>query len=326
MPLVQGEGSPLSNTKAVKRRAKTKAISQHLNLALIEVAKETGAKEMEKTYRNAFYCQDTVKTANNRIYATLCKTRFCTYCSGVRKAELINKYYYVIKNWQNVYFLTLTSPSVKAGDIKGTFRKMAEIFRLINAKLRKRSQRGTGNIVMGIRTLECNFNPTAQTYNPHFHLLVNGEQAAELLREEWMAAWKPTWLNPEAQHNKRVRNTEKDLVEVIKYGAKIFTEPGKTKAEKKKRRNESVIYARALHNIYTAMKGERLLDRFGFNLPKDTPKRESKLTEVDEVHLWRYKSRFSDWLHPEHESTLTGYIPSFDDDFILERKIDTTRA
>lgn len=233
MPLLQGQGSPLNNTKAVERRAKTKAISQALNLALIEVAKEVGAKSMEKAYRNAWYCQNIIITAGNRMYAPLCKNRFCTYCAGVRKAELINKYFPIIKQWQKVYFLTLTAPSVRAADIKNRFKKMNKIFRLMNAKLRKRGQRGTGEMVMGIRTLECNFNPTARTYNPHFHLLINGEAATKLIRMEWIEAWKPIYLSPDAQVFKQVPKTVKDLVEVIKYGAKIFTEPGKNKAEKK---------------------------------------------------------------------------------------------
>ena len=87
-----------------------------------------------------------------------------------------------------------------------------------------------------------------------------------------------------------------------------------------------MIYARALHNIYTAMKGERLFDRFGFNLPSNTPKWQSKLREVEKIDTWRHNSHYRDWLHHEHESTLTGYIPSFEDDLFLEGKIDTTRA
>jgi hypothetical protein len=323
---VQGEGSPLNNQKAVKRRAKTKAITQAMNLALIDVAKEKGDKCMEKAYRNAWYCQNVITTATNRMYAPLCKNRSCTFCAGVRKGALINSYMPVINTWKQVYFLTLTSPSVLAAEIKSTFKKMHLVFRTINAKLRKRNQRGTGNIVMGIRTLECNFNPTARTYNPHFHLLVNGEEAAKLLREEWMAAWQPTYLSPDAQDIKRVRSTERDLVELIKYGAKIFTEPGKTKGEKKKRRSEGVIYARALHNIYSAMKGERLIERFGFNRPKAAVKPSTKLTSVEKTDSWHYDGRYHDWLHPEHESTLTGYVTTFDEDVFLEDKIDTTRA
>lgn len=284
MPLIQGKGSAFNNAKAVKRRAKTKAISQALNLALNEVAKEVGNKSMEKSYRNAWYCQNTIITADDRMYKPLCKNRFCTYCAGVRKAELINKYYPTIQQWPQVYFLTLTTPAVKAKDIKSTFDKMHRIIRTMNAKYRKRAQRGTAEMVMGIRTLECNFNPTAFTYNPHSHLLVNGEAQTKLIRAEWIEAWKPTYLNPDAQFFKQVRKTQRDLVLVIKYGAKILRNPGKIK-QKKSRKGESFIYARALHNIYTAMKRERLFDRFGFNLPKNAAKRESKLTEVNEIEF-----------------------------------------
>ena len=109
---------------------------------------------------------------------------------------------------------------------------MNQIFTTINAKFRKRAQRGTANAMMGIRTLECNFNPIARTYNPQFHFLVNGQEAANLLRSEWIKAWEPVYLNPEAQQLKRAWKTERDLVELIKYEAKIFSEPGKTKGAK----------------------------------------------------------------------------------------------
>ena len=44
------------------------------------------------------------------------------------------------------------------------------------------------------------------------------------------------------------------------------------------------------------MKGERLFDRFGFNLPKNAPKRESKVTEVKEIETWKYNRDYRDWL------------------------------
>ena len=59
------------------------------------------------------------------------------------------------------------------------------------------------------------------------------------------------------------------------------------------------------------MKGERLVERFGFNLPKDVSKRKTKITHVEKVDFWHYDSRHKDWLHPEHESTLIGCISTF---------------
>lgn len=58
------------------------------------------------------------------------------------------------------------------------------------------------------------------------------------------------------QHKDEIRNKERCLVEIIKYEAKIFTEPGSKKVNKKK--GSAKIYARALYNIYSSMKGCRL--------------------------------------------------------------------
>jgi hypothetical protein len=55
---------------------KAKAISQALNLALIEVAKEVGATSMEKAYRNAWYCQNIIITAVTGCTRHYVKTGF----------------------------------------------------------------------------------------------------------------------------------------------------------------------------------------------------------------------------------------------------------
>ena len=61
-------------------------------LSLIDVAKENGDVEREKAYWNTYYCQNSVITANGRLYGKYCKNRFCTLCCSIRKAEIINKY------------------------------------------------------------------------------------------------------------------------------------------------------------------------------------------------------------------------------------------
>jgi plasmid rolling circle replication initiator protein Rep len=34
---------------------------------------------------------------------------------------------------------------------------------------------------MGIKSLECNFNPKTRTYNAHFHFIVPSKEIAEML-------------------------------------------------------------------------------------------------------------------------------------------------
>ena len=92
MRALSGKGTALSNKKAIRRRAKCKLIGDRLMLALIDVAKEKGATDRVKAYWNTYHCQRLLFTTEGRMYAPHCKNRFCTYCCGIRKAELINKY------------------------------------------------------------------------------------------------------------------------------------------------------------------------------------------------------------------------------------------
>jgi len=77
-----------------------------------------------------------------------------------------------------------------------------------------------------------------------------------------------------------VYNLENALIEIIKYGSKIFTEPDLKK--KGNLKTPPKIYDRALDNILVAMKGKRIFERFGFNLPE---KHKSILTNKLEFYL-----------------------------------------
>ena len=70
----------------------------------------------------------------------------------------------------------------------------------------------------------------------------------------------------DAQNLRKVADKEKDLIEVIKYETKVFTERDGKKSRGKK--GTAKIYIRALDNIYAAMKGCRIIDRFGFNVER----------------------------------------------------------
>ena len=124
------------------------------------------------------------------------------------------------------------------------------------------------------KSLECNFNPVTKTFNPYYHLIVPGKEITELLKREWLTKWRPIpkttyrykYTAPAAQHIEPVYNLETALIETIKYGNKIFTEPDLNK--KSNLKTPLKIYARALDNILGAMKGKRKFERFGFNLPE----------------------------------------------------------
>lgn len=266
---VKGKGSEIRGAAQLQNRAKKKMITQKVTLALIDVSTKKGDLEMARSYWNTYHCQSQIVKAEGKLYGNYCKNRFCTLCAGNRKAEIINKYLPIIEKWEEPYFVTLTAKAVPANKLQSRIDRMQLSMQKILARNKKRHQRGTGIKLEGIRALECNFNPIRRTYNPHFHLLVSTKAGAELLIEEWLKACTKEFASPKAQNMRPVKDTVHDLVEVVKYGSKIFTDPtmqkGRTKAT-------PYVYVAAFHNIICAMEGHRVFDRFGFNLPKQNTK------------------------------------------------------
>ncbi|HTN46921.1 MAG TPA: hypothetical protein VL098_11285 [Flavipsychrobacter sp.] len=131
---------------------------------------------------------------------------------------------------------------------------------------------------------------------------------------------KPTpyiWALRKNQDIKKIYSLEDTLVEVIKYGTKIFTDPKKSK----KSSGVVKLYAKAYYNIICAMQGIRLFASFGFTLPK-TDKLVSNAKEVTNYQEWKYVNEYHDWLHTESELTLFGYTPEEVLSELLDNSID----
>ncbi|MEP6465848.1 MAG: protein rep [Parafilimonas sp.] len=321
--IISGHGTELNNKDAMQRRAKRKMITQSTVLSLIKVAEERGATERGKSYWNTYHCQNRIYKVDGKLYGKYCKNRFCTLCCAIRKAELINKYLPVIRTWTDPQFLTLTIKSVSAERLSVIMRKMVQGFQIIKAKYSKKNQRGQANKLIGIRSLECNFNPKRKTYNPHWHFILPDKNTADLILQEWMQLWnrkQKKWTHEDAQYVRPVKSSEKDLVEVIKYGAKIFSDPeGRKRPPKGSKR---MIYALALDNIYCAMKGLRLFERFGFNVPA-IKKNSLPSRVVTDYEEWIYSVNKRSWIN-EHEETLFKFYPSLNLLDLLEYNIDIT--
>ena len=312
--IVNGNGSKLSDSNGLKRKAKRKVITQSVVKKMIDLDEKNENKEWQKSLWNTYHCQNKIHSANGNIYGKYCKNRFCTLCSSIRKADLINKYLPIIKTWEQPYFVTLTARSVKVKSLKKRLEDMNRGFRIISSKLRKQNQRGTGTKLVGIKSLECNYNPIVKTYNPHLHLLVANKAMAEQLIKEWLILctnkdgkkWAEKWV----QDMRPAYDSEKVLIEIIKYSSKIFTDPTENKKYNTKNASQQDIYVKAYGNILKAMQGLRIFDRFGFNLPKESsvPKVNSKV--VKNYDEWKFDPKQSDWINTESYETLTKYIPT----------------
>ncbi len=305
---MKGKGTELiGNEKAIKGRAKRKLITDTMTLNLLSVAQGKGDQERMRSYWNTFHCQRTVYSADGKLYGKYCKNRFCTLCLSIRKASIINKYLPIIQSWPEPYFVTLTARSVKANILHKRMKKLNHGFSVIVEKYRKRAQRRKGKKLIGIKSLECNYNPIRKTYNPHFHLIVPDKETADILVKEWLTKSTPEFASPKGQKAVKITDRETAMIEVVKYGSKIFTEPDvNQKANKKTDRD---IYVSALDNIFYALKGRRVFDRFGFDLPKTVLHNESSTRLLGEYEEWEFDMYTTDWINKLNDSRLSGYSP-----------------
>ncbi len=135
-------------------------------LALIDVAKEKGETERVQAYWNSYHCLNNVIVSNGRMHGKYCKNRFCTICNAIRKADMINRYYPVISQWNDVQFVTLTVKSCKETNLNLWVFGMKRAFEMIKNRCNKRYQRGKGIKLIGVKSLECNFNPIKKRTTP----------------------------------------------------------------------------------------------------------------------------------------------------------------
>jgi len=319
---VYGTGTDGTNETALLGRAKRKLVTQRTILELIKVVEEKGEHERKQMYWNAYHCQSNLIKSGDRIYTPYCKTRYCTTCLSIRKAKTINDYLPVIIKWKDPFFVTLTVTAVTEDKLKKRIEEVNRIFNMIKEKYRKRHQRGKGIKFIGIRSLECNFNPQDKTYNPHLHLIVPNIKMADILMVEWQRYWnrKSDWnkegkklARPFAQDRRRIKTDRVlDCIEIIKYGTKFITEfdvKNKKKNKKNKNKLPPKIYAAALDNIFCALKRKRLFNSFGFRLPKKPKKTKTKTEEVLQWEYWIYDNTANDWVNEDTGEALTGYVP-----------------
>lgn len=226
---------------------------------------------------------------------------------------MINTYLPLLEKWEDPFTLVLTLTSPKAEKLKRTIDEMYAILDRIIDKYRKRASRGKGFRLIGIRSLECTYNPKADTYHPHFHFVLPNKQIAIALQSEWMKEGRKLWgnkaISQAGQDCKRAKggNVEKAMVEAIKYSTKIFTEIDPAQKQKGKK-GQRKIYIDAYDNIIAALAGRRIFDRFGFNGPKQMPETK-ELKYLKHKKKWKYSAEYADWLEEEGALTLTNYVP-----------------
>lgn len=320
--MIAGTGTEIKNNPAILKRANKKVITNALVLAMADIAIENGEPDLAKRYWNTYYCQDKLISYNGRYYCDYCKNRWCATCCGIRKAYILNRYYPIISKWEEPHLLTLTLKSIKGDLLEVRIKEMIDSFRKIIDRCNKRYIRGNGFKIRCVKSLECNFNATKKWYNPHYHIVTPNRNTGLYLKQEWTKEWNKTTFNvgSKGQHLTKINNIETGLVEVIKYGAKILSDPD-PKHKRKRTKGDMTglnIYANALHVIYKAMNNHRLYGSIGFKLPNEE-KENSSFKFVKDSETWLYKPQQMDWI----SETTGNFLTDFEIDSYLEYILKT---
>ncbi|MGH7483968.1 MAG: protein rep [bacterium] len=262
---------------------------------------------LEKSYRNTVYCAGTLEQdASGKLRGHYCGNRWCLVCNRIRIARAINRYLPVIAAWSEPQLVTLTLPNVKAEELAVTIRDMLRDLVAIGRAVRR-----TDKLTLrALRKIECTCNAERDDYHPHFHIAVEGREAAEAILRRWLELHPDA--SPVAQDIRRC--DANSLKELFKYFTKLLAKrpsPGSPRA---------IAPPAALDAIFSAMVGRRVYQPMGFKVAA-TPTQDENAevgkagdttapTRRGERVLWGWMQELHDWVDLVTGDVLSGYEPT----------------
>ena len=286
------------NSRDERRELIKKARKKYFSFGLARNLAETNTESpLFKSYKNSLFCADTITVDPAGLsHSHYCKNRWCPLCQSIRVAKLINGYKQQLERMGQLYFVTLTRPTVLADQLNAQWDKMSESFKLIR-KSRVFQRSGWS----GLRKVECTIRPN-DLYHLHYHVLIDSKEGAEYMIRRWLE------LNPEsdrkAQDIRKV-DGEKGYLEIFKYFTKLVA-----KIYKSNSLVRYIDYAR-LDVIFQFMRGKRVFQPFGELHPVQEDFEDDELDGqmLEQANtVWKWMA--SDWFEVTTGESLTGYDPS----------------
>lgn len=273
------------------KRARSKYLSKQLAHKLRQCNPESPLTE---SYFGSMLCSGVMRQEGRKLVTTYCKQRWCAVCNRIRTAKAISGYLPVIRDLNDVYFVTLTKKTVPGADLKASIDLMNKSWRKITDTARKKREG-----FKGVRKAECTIRPGDQ-YHYHYHVIVSGKENAEWLVNAWLKRLKEL-SDPKAQDVRPA--DERSLKEVFKYFTKLTASS--------KNGVRSLYEYRRMDVIFQSMRGRRVFQPFGGlrvvseELEDVNGQDFESLEEAEQVWQWHSE----DWINEAGEC-LTGYHAS----------------
>ncbi|MDH5379694.1 MAG: protein rep [Cyclobacteriaceae bacterium] len=282
-----------STSNQVRKKGIKKSIAMSFALELIDVAK---LKEREEKFKkliwNSFHCLSAAKKVGNSFKGTYCKNRFCLNCIPNRMAVNINSYLPIIRLWQEPRIVTLTLRNIDAPHLIGRFDAMKDEFGKILRSANYRYIKGKLPNYCGVRITECSYSLESKLFNPHYHIITDGDELSNFLVEQWCSRFETECLET-SQDIREIKKTEDNYIKVLKYTNKIFHIPNFTELDEGKSE-----YFDALEEILYALTGRRVWQKFGFDLPQSNEKKRDS-NWLDDEEGWNiFNEYINDWISP----------------------------
>lgn len=291
--------------KTLKNRTRSKALDFVIKGRLMNDPEIRASSPLHEKYVQSTACNGFLAQEEGKIKAFYCKRPWCCVCNRIRTGILFNKYGELLSEWDEKFFVTLTLPNVVAEELSATIDEMLRLFGRCSESIKQTKKLA----FQAIRKLEVTYNAPMNTFHPHFHAVVQGEEQAFLLKNYWLQKINHCRVDKAVEEAQKVKPCDDDTaLEMFKYFTKLIA--------------DNKIYPRALDIIFTSMRGRRTFQAY---LPKDVQKRIKKQLDEEELTIDRStpaiirvnEKIFWDWIptarnfvDKETGELLTDYRPS----------------
>lgn len=305
----------ITKKSETKKAALKKARKKYFSYGLaVNLANRNPNSSLFHSYLNTLACAKSLTIdAEGRTHSKYCKNRWCPLCQSIRIAKLIDGYKAQLEAMSELYFVTLTRPTVPSEELPKQRKKMLAAFTTIrNSKIFRK------NKWSGLRKAECTIRPDG-LYHYHYHVLIDSKEGAKFLVKRWLR------LNPDADRkaqcieevNRTNQGTGKGaLLEIFKYFTKLIA---KLKDESGTERR--LINYERLNVIFEFMRGQQVFKPFGSLKPIAEDFEDEDLTADIDIEransIWQWAT--SDWYDIDTGEALTGYVPAGSLIELLER-------
>lgn len=286
-----------SALKNLQKRARSKFVTNLIASPLSKLS-----SPLEKSYKLSERCSQEITETSGKLTSLYCGCRWCLVCARMRTARLLQGYMPAIEAMGDKYFVTLSRPNVVAADLEREIHLYIRTAQLIQRHLREKRKLDYSSL----RKIECTYNEVANTYHPHFHIIFDDFQAADLFLGEWLQRMPTAQLD---KGNQLLPCDNKTALELFKYFTKVVSKT-KSTAKLGAVATDYRIHLAALDTMFVAMRGVRTFQPCGVikAVSEEIETEQTLESGRDEVNFWKWLNH--DWVNLDTERALSGYVPA----------------